>query len=58
MKKIGIDELELLIEYSRTFGKGIKYHYYIFSKSGFTENLLNSEKNGEVRLVTLDDMYS
>lgn len=56
-EKIGVDELELLIEYSRTFGKGIKYHYYIFSKSGFTENLLNSGKNGEVRLVALDDMY-
>ena len=56
-EKVGTDELELLMEYSRAFGKGVKYHYYIFSKSGFTENLLDRQRNGEVTLISLADMY-
>lgn len=56
-EKVGTDELELLIEYSRAFGKGVKYHYYIFSKSGFTENLLDRQRKGEVILISLADMY-
>ena len=27
---IGVDELELLKHYATVFGKGKKYHYYIF----------------------------
>ncbi len=54
----GIDELELLKHYSSVFGKGEKYHYCIFSKSGFTEGLKNAERAGEVRLISLSDMYS
>ena len=57
-EKIGMDEFELLMEYSKAFGKGIKYHYYIFSKSGFTQNLLEAGENGEVKLISLDDMYN
>lgn len=53
----GIDELELLKEYAEVFGKGSKYHYYIFSKSGFTNGLKELAKKGEVRLVSLEDMY-
>lgn len=34
---IGVDELELLKHYATVFGKGQKYHYYIFSKGGFHE---------------------
>lgn len=56
-EKVGTDELELLMEYSRAFGKGVKYHYYVFSKSGFTENLLDRQRNGEVILISLADMY-
>ena len=54
---IGIEELELLRDYAATFGYGTKYHYYIFSKGGFTEGLKRLEKQGEVRLVSLEEMY-
>ena len=56
-EKIGVDELELLRNYAQTFGYGEKYHFYIFSKSGFTESLKEREKNGEVKLILLDDLY-
>lgn len=56
-EKIGISELRLMQEYAQVFGKGYKYHYYIFSKGGFTESLLKEAQNGEVHLVTLADMY-
>lgn len=56
-EKIGSDELELLRSYAAVFGKGDRYHYYIFSKGGFTDGLLDSQSNGEVTLVTLDEMY-
>ena len=56
-EKIGVDELELLKSYAEAFGKGSKYYYYIFSKGGFTEGLKEREKQGEVTLVSLKDMY-
>ena len=52
-----MDELELLKHYADVFGKGEKYHYYIFSKGGFTEGLQELADKSEVRLVTLQDMY-
>ena len=54
---VGVDELELIKEYAKVFGKGKAYHYYIFSKSGFTNGLKELAEKGEVRLVTLEDMY-
>lgn len=54
---VGIDELELLKKYAAAFGKGERYHYYIFSKGGFTQGLKTAAHKGEVRLITLDDMY-
>lgn len=54
---IGVDELELLREYAAVFGYGTKYHYYIFSKGGFTEGLQKLAEQGEVRLVSLEEMY-
>ena len=56
-EKIGIDELELLQNYAKVFGKGKKYHYYIFSKSGFTQALEERANNDEVKLIKLEDMY-
>lgn len=56
-EKIGVDELELLQYYATVFGRGTKYHYYIFSKGGFTEGIKECEKAGEVSLVTLENMY-
>lgn len=55
---IGVDELDLLKEYAEAFGHGDSYHYYIFSKSGFTPELLEKAKAGEVKLVALEDMYA
>jgi hypothetical protein len=56
-EKIGIDELELLREYATVFGKGERYHYYIFSRGGFTDKLIQASDNGEVTLVRLEEMY-
>ncbi|MCD8016165.1 MAG: ATP-binding protein [Lachnospiraceae bacterium] len=56
-EKIGLDELELIRDYASVFGKGSRYHYYIFSKNGFTEGLLEAAQNGEVKLVDLEEMY-
>lgn len=56
-EKIGVDELELLKNYAEVFGKGSKYHYFIFSKGGFTEGLKELQTQGEVILVSLEDMY-
>ena len=57
-EKIGLDELEHLRDYARVFAKGTKYYFYIFSKGGFTEGLQEAAKRGEVKLLTLDDLYS
>lgn len=55
----GIDEFELLKKYASVFGKGKKYHYYIFSKGGFTEGLKAAveSESSEVKLIDLEDMY-
>ena len=54
---IGVDEFELLKKYAAVFGKGKTYHYYIFSKGGFTEGLKALGDKGEVELIALEDMY-
>lgn len=56
-EKIGVDELERMRHYAVVFGKGDHYHYYIFSKGGFTEELLQAQERGEVRLIALEDLY-
>lgn len=35
-----------------------QYYFYIFSKGGFTEGLLQAAQRGEVTLVTLADLYN
>lgn len=57
-EKIGVDELELIRQYASVFGKGSRYHYFIFSKGGFTDGLKQLGEQGEVTLLTLDDIYS
>ena len=54
---IGIDELQLIRSYASVFRKNGTFYYYIFSKGGFTNSLLEAEKRGEVRLITLEDLY-
>ena len=56
-EKIGVDELDLIRDYASVFGKSNNYHYYIFSKGGFTDGLLQAQERGEVRLITLEDLY-
>lgn len=56
-EKIGINELELLHRYSSAFREDGKFHYYIFSKGGFTDALYDLQKQGEVTLLTLKDLY-
>lgn len=56
-EKAGIGELELLREHARAFGKGDRYHFWLFSKSGFTAELEAAAERGEAKLVTLEDMY-
>ena len=34
---------------SQVLGKGNNYHYYIFSKGGFTDGLLQAQERGEER---------
>lgn len=53
-----MDELELIREYAAVFGKGTNYHYYIFSKGGFTDGLLQAQERGEVQLLTLADILN
>lgn len=56
-EKIGVDELELIQHYAEVFGKGSQYHYFIFSKGGFTDALLELSDKGQVTLLTLEDIY-
>lgn len=56
-EKIGVDELNLIKDYASILGKGNNYHYYIFSKGGFTDGLLQAQDCGEVHLITLEDLY-
>lgn len=56
-EKIGTEELELLRRYAAVFRRDGNFHYYIFSKGGFTPALLEAEKRKEVTLVTLEDLY-
>ncbi|MCI8382265.1 MAG: ATP-binding protein [Lachnospiraceae bacterium] len=56
-EKTGIEELELLRNYASVFRRDGMFHYYIFSKSGFTPALLEAAKRGEVTLLMLEDLY-
>lgn len=56
-EKIGVDELKLLRQYASVFRKNGKFYYYIFSKGGFKQPLLDLAEQGEVTLLTLEDIY-
>lgn len=55
---VGVDELELMKRYAEVFGRGEKYHFYFFSKSGFTQGMRELADKGEITLVTLADLYA
>lgn len=56
-EKIGMEELELIRSYASVFRKNGIFHYYIFSKGGFTPALMEAADRGEVTLLTLSDLY-
>ena len=56
-EKIGIGELELIKSYAKVFRAKAKHHFFIFSLGGFTDELLEEEKRGNVTLVALDAMF-
>lgn len=56
-ERIGVEELDLIRSYASVFRKNGKFHYYIFSKGGFTPALMEAADRGEVTLLTLEDLY-
>ena len=55
-EKVDLDILETLIERSKLFSYK-KVHYYLFSKSGFTEGCIGKAKElGSVSLVSYRDI--
>lgn len=55
---VGMDAYTILQSYAEAMGRFKKYYYYIFSKSGFSEKLLNLAGDDEtLRLITLEDIY-
>ena len=56
---IETDELDLMREYTNLFSTANDdCYYYIFSKSGFTRGIINMQQQGEVSLVTIEEMYN
>ena len=54
---VGEEELRLMEEYADAMGHFEQRYYYLFSKSGFADSLIQQAENGKVRLVTLKEMY-
>jgi len=52
------DILDKLIEDSNAFPGDVEKHYYLFSKSGFTTEVLKRGKAGNIKLITLADMMN
>lgn len=56
-EKIGINELRLMREYADVMGTFDEKFYYFFSKSGFTDEMLNYA-DMHTRFIELEDMYA
>ncbi|MBO4818734.1 MAG: ATP-binding protein [Firmicutes bacterium] len=57
-EKVGADELESMKEKAKAFAFDDDICvYYIFSKSGFSRDLKEEENKGNVKLVTLEDLF-
>ena len=55
---IGTDELDLMKDYAAHFTTANDAcYYYVFSKSGFTSGLLEKQAQGEVTLISIEQMY-
>ena len=56
-EKVGVDVYEKLVERSRLIPSNHQY-YYLFSKSGFTEGLIEmAQVKPEIKLVGFEDLY-
>lgn len=56
-EKVGIDVYEKLVERSRLIPRSHQY-YYLFSKSGFTEGLMEMARiKPEIKLIGFEDLY-
>ncbi|MBQ9251713.1 MAG: ATP-binding protein [Clostridia bacterium] len=56
--QVGVEEFALMKNYASAFTSiQDECYFYIFSKSGFTQKLHELEKNGEVHLISLSDIY-
>ena len=53
----GEEELHLMEEYADAMGHFANRYYYFFSKSGFSAGLESRAEKGEVRLLTLAELY-
>ena len=53
-RKVGSDELDLMKEDGDAMALIRKRYYWMFSKSGFSEELKPAD---DIRLITLDEMY-
>ena len=54
-KKVGYQEFHTLVERSNLIRKNREIGYYLFSKSGFEEKLME-KKEKNLMLVTVEDM--
>ena len=48
---------KLLLEYAAELRSGYYIKYKDITEGGFTDGLLQAQERGEVRLITLEDLY-
>ena len=56
-KVLPLSDLDLMREYSLEMDGSCEYHYWFFSKSGFSEDLRRMEGE-KIHLFSIDDIYS
>ncbi|HJC24184.1 MAG TPA: ATP-binding protein [Candidatus Eisenbergiella merdavium] len=54
---VGEEELRLMEEYAEAMGHFRRRYYYLFSRSGFSTALKERAREGQVRLITLEELY-
>lgn len=52
-----LSELNNIIAKFKPNKKDTKVYYYLFSKSGFTNGVMKTAKEKDIRLVTIDDLF-
>ncbi len=54
---VGTKEWHLMQEYAQAMGGFKEYYYYLFSKSGFTDELKKLQDGEKLRLISLEELY-